>query len=143
LRFSILSPNLYALAPDSQALLWSEGNALRTISLADGRVLRRWEIDDRHLRELLFSRDGKTLITLGEGVRVWDFAKGKERHNFEAHRVPVSQAVFADDGRSLVSRDRSGFVRRWEAPSGKSLLLGNGYSDRTARLLSADGGRSL
>src|SRR5262249_47672306 len=133
----------YALVPDGRSLVWCEGNVLREIRLEDGHVLRRWEIDDRDLSELFFSRDGKTLITHGEGVRFWDFADGKERHAFEAHRVPVDQTIFSHDGRSLVPRDSSGVVRRWEVQSGKPLPLGDGRPDRAADILPLDGGKSF
>jgi len=76
-------------------------------------------------------------------VRFWDFADGKERHAFEAHRVPVVQTIFSHDGRSLVSRDSSGVVRRWEVPSGKPLPLGDGRPDRAADILPLDGGKSF
>jgi WD40 repeat protein len=64
---------------------------------------------------LTISPDGKTLVTLGGSLQLWDAATGKERLTFDGHTSPADLLVFTQDGRSLVSRSRlHGSLLTWD-----------------------------
>jgi WD40 repeat protein len=74
--------------------------------------------------EAVFSPDGKTLASCGEGgaVRLWDADTGKEILRFEGHKGNVHAIAFAPDGRMLASGGEDDTIHLWQPDAGKSRL---------------------
>jgi WD40 repeat protein len=67
---------------------------------------------------LLFSADGKTLVSAGSGsdkVRLWDVTDGKEIHSFDVRVSEQRALALADNGKTLASADGSQ-VTLWSLP---------------------------
>ncbi len=128
-----------AFAPNGKTLVAcpSEGGlqGLQCYNPATGKA----DPDRSPLRKggygVVFSPDGKSLAAAnGEGVRVWDVAKGDQLHEFTFNR-PIGRAwrvAFAPDGKHLAAAlhryggregERQGpLVRVWELATGKQVF---------------------
>jgi WD40 repeat protein len=92
--------------------------------LPDGAIARLGTVRLRHPSGadcVVFSADGKTLISGGHtGLRAWDVATGKDLRRF-AEVAPATSARFTADGKTLVTADNAGTIRRWDVETGKLL----------------------
>ena len=93
--------------------------------LPEGAVARlgtvRWRRNGGYAC-LAFSPDGKTVVTGGSSLQVWDLATGKELRHFAApNREDVDQLIFADEGKALVGTGTGGNVYVWDAATGREL----------------------
>ena len=123
-----------AFAPDGRTFAWSDGPLIR-LRGPDGKE-RRLPGPRCGVSRLSFSRDGRTLAALGDGlddyaIPLWDVATGKSLSPGPGgHRAPVSQVTFAADGKRLASASEDNTVRLWDTRTGKelgrSLLDGSG-----------------
>src|SRR5205823_1202082 len=66
--------------------------------------------------------DGQTVATAGADGKVgmWTCADGKKVHELTGHEGEVYSVAFHPDGKSLVSGDAKGIVKRWDT-AGKLL----------------------
>jgi WD40 repeat protein len=92
--------------------------------LPPGAIARIGTVRLRHaqeIRRLVFSPDGKTLLSVGEDgtYRRWDAATGKERWRFEQPRACA--VAFAPDGRTFAGGGNPQ-IHLWDAASGKEKL---------------------
>jgi len=73
------------------------------------------------IRDLVFSPDGKTLISSGwdRVVRVWDVGEGRQKTALKLHKDMVNTIAIGADGNTLVSGGRDKTVRIWDLGSGK------------------------
>jgi WD40 repeat protein len=95
--------------------------------VATGKLLRKQETNG----PLVFSPDGTTLATVGNGViqdaynqpaqdskvRLWNFTTGKELYRLDA----VAPMAFSADGQSLSSAGEKGAIRFWKTATGKAV----------------------
>jgi RNA polymerase sigma factor (sigma-70 family) len=80
---------------------------------------RQNEFDDGHaISRVLYSPDGKTLVTVGvqNGVNLWDADSGRI-----VRRLEASDASISADGRTLATVKQPGLVQLWELGVGKEL----------------------
>jgi WD40 repeat protein len=128
-----------AISPDGKQILVADafayGNALGTVRSWDaetGKLLFKLEKHDSHVTQLLFSGDGKRIVTgsLNKAVKVWDAATGKLLDSLVGHDAEVVSVAMSPDGKHIVSSSgpRLGLAdhnRRelhlWDAATGKLL----------------------
>src|SRR5437868_5815959 len=98
--------------------------------LPQGAVARLGTVRDRHagwIHAIVFTRDGKTLITAGEEslISFWDLVAGKRRDQvfseYEARALALS-----GDGANLASADLNGNVKLRKTTTGELLWSASG-----------------
>jgi WD40 repeat protein len=124
----------WAYSPDGRVFavgggwLWlgddtSERRAIRLFDLRTGNVLRELRGHTERATALAFSRDGKTLASVDEAmkVRLWDHRRGRVRRVLDASAVAgnVTGLVFDPDDRRLFLVETSGRLHLWDLRSGK------------------------
>lgn len=85
-----------------------------------------WSIKDAHtryIRSISISSDGRWLATAGDDrmVRVWNTTDGKLVHELSGHEHRVYSVAFHPDSKNLVSGDRQGGLKHWDAVAGKEV----------------------
>src|SRR5205823_6553270 len=96
-----------------------EVNTMRLWDVASGKLRRQFGDPQEHVYTIVFSPDGKTLISAGdprEGndlgpIRLWETATGKERTHLPYHRDRVWSLALSPDGRVLASAGSDGTAR--------------------------------
>src|SRR5262249_53471941 len=100
-------------------------------------------------RTVDFSSDGKTLVSVGSGGRLWlwDVAgkASKLRGKIAGHAHAVPGAAFALDGKTLVSGGEDGTVRLWDltGTEPKAKLPVKGHDDEVRGVVVAPDGMTL
>jgi WD40 repeat protein len=131
-----------ALSPDGKTLATGSEVALRLWSVADGKEIHT--INERiapHQQRLVFSADGKTLLTNGPGrqLRKWDVESGKPLKNEEPMKgVATPYARFAANGRVIACQEGNSLILR-DTETGKEIARVTSPSPVGAFGLSADG----
>jgi RNA polymerase sigma factor (sigma-70 family) len=143
----------FALSADAKTLAVNETGRDEnpdetTIALWDaktGEVLRRLHIPSRHVTSLLFSPDGRTLLTTSHEplIRLWDAATGKPILQWPAHTHAAESLAFTPDGRFLVSGGLDGSVRFWEVTSGRQVRELAGHRWRCDVVAVAPDGKAI
>ena len=141
-----------ALSPDGKTLASTGATNARVIHLwetASGK--ERLQIGDNRdaFRAVIFSADGKTLISGGQDtIRFWDPATGKEVGQLTGHRGAVTALALLPDGQGFVSGSADttilvwqGMPRRGEVP-GPAKLTGPELEALWADLAGVDAGKA-
>jgi WD40 repeat protein len=120
-----------AFAPDNRTLVsCSDQGRLKVWNVATGRGLLSWNaIDSRdlppitaqHGRPIALSPDGKTILSGGSTLKLWDATTGREVGRMEQRDELVVSLAFSPDGRTAVSASDRGALRLWEVASGREL----------------------
>jgi WD40 repeat protein len=117
-------PNVIALSPDGKTLACNAGpgywdSAIYLWDVATAKSLGKIETRDPAFRGLVFSPDGKTLLTWHAGaVRLWDVAARREKFAAAAHCMEISALAFSPDGKHVASGSFDASVRVWEVATG-------------------------
>jgi WD40 repeat protein len=101
-------------------------------SVETGQVFRRFPHQDAG-HGIVFTPDGKRLITGGRYFRHWDIARGQEIRRFPQH-AQMQFVAFGPTGATLVTADGT-TVRLWESSTGRELRQFTGH--RTAVIAAA------
>ncbi len=114
--------------------------------LPEGAIARLGALRFHHpagLIDLAFSPDGKTILTVGQGMfkltaRLWDTATGKERSRFAVDHASLRQVCFHPDGRTVVLNVQNS-VELYDSQTGKHLRTFGGEKEILSCALSPDG----
>jgi WD40 repeat protein len=127
-----------AFLPDGQSVLTAASDGtVRTWQRATGKELRRIDVPGpppavaakklaampgRARPLVALTKDGKTLATLvGDAIRLWDVATGRQLRQFDAPASGIAAMLFAPDGRFLAIRMADESVVMLDAESGKEV----------------------
>ncbi|HKO61762.1 MAG TPA: caspase family protein, partial [Pyrinomonadaceae bacterium] len=133
LQFSPDGKLLVTGSADQQVKIWdvATGQELRTLL---PNIDPKYSIGLR----VLFTRDGKTLITSGEVIKFWDVASGKLLRTIkieETGPIPVIAIALSPDNRVLATGSRN--IKLWDVATGN--LLRTIASGADALSFSGDG----
>jgi WD40 repeat protein len=90
---------------------------------ADAEPQPLWSVAEAHngwIRMLAVSPDGSRLATCGidQKIRLWSAEDGKLQTELTGHSEDVFAVAFHPDGKSLVSGDHKGVVKKWDLADG-------------------------
>jgi len=132
-----------AFSPDGKQLAcWDPdaGIGVRCWDLTTGAEIRHL-LRDRFVVTAAYSPDGSLLATsVGETVRLWSVATGKQAAVLNGMRGPVTALVFSPDGKRIATGNIYGRVRVWKASSGQSLNAPEPHPDGAATITYGPGG---
>jgi WD40 repeat protein len=109
--------------------------ATNTLASAGGkndRTMKVWELSSykeirslpaqpTEVRSLLFAADGKSLISAGTEVKVWDVATGLDRLTLPGPAEVIWSLAITPDGRTLAAGLENGTILLWEAATDKDV----------------------
>ncbi len=135
---------VYALAfsPDGKRLVSaSYDRTVRLWDAATGEHQRALKGHTDYVWSAVFSPDGRLVLSSAGGVigqhekstndhtiRLWNAETGEEIRRFTGHTSNVYQAVFAPDGRYVVSGSADRTVRVWDMATGNELRCFKGHT---------------
>jgi len=120
-----------AFSPDGKRIATAGGEKqpIRLWELDGGKELQRLGTEMGRVSRVLFSSDGKFLVSAEEGPRAfridykiwqWDIATRKDLNNFTLEQS-ASALVLSADNRYLAAADLSGTIQVWDLKTGKQL----------------------
>ncbi len=90
---------------------------VETVDIRSDRRVASWELDDAKFNRFALSPDGRYVLAAGRaGLKLWDFASGKELKNYTTSHT--SQAIFSPDGKFILSAGAYA-PALWEVASGR------------------------
>jgi len=121
---------LMRFSPDGKTLAVAcDDDGVRLLDAATGKagitLPTGWVEDYR------FTPDGRTLVSQGDILRVWDLADGKQKLAFEAHDGFVRAVEWLDSER-ITTAAHDATVRTWRADRGTPLLTFPGSANAFA-----------
>jgi WD40 repeat protein len=110
-----------SVSPDGKLLAWGDGPVLRLADLETGKEKNGPAGHVNAARELLFSRDSKTVLTTGDdgALRRWDAATGKELSQITLPGSVYTYVLPSPDGRVVAACDSVGTIHLIDADTGK------------------------
>ena len=104
-----LSPGAFAFTADGKWLAGSSGSSVEIWDLATGRELQTLA-GQLAAQDIVFSQDGKLLITGGPALGIWDFASGKLIRTVQG---ATQSLILSPDGRWLATNPK-GNLEIWD-----------------------------
>ncbi len=132
-----------AWSPDGKRLATIRGNYVSIWDSADGRELTMLHGHENPLRTLLFSPDGKLVLTtsVDRTARVWNAETGEPVAVLRGHQSQVNSAGVSPDGKYVVTAAADGTVRLWwlDPPKNHARPLAEPISSLSMMAFSPDG----
>jgi len=143
-RLRVVSPVLdLATNPNTPIVAGGiEDGSIRLWDTANNWKLRAIDLHDGPISRVIFSPDGKTLISVGHdgAVKIQDVSSGQVIHDINASNLPINDASLSDDGSVLATIGDDGVVRVIDIASGQiTRMIGPIDGAAKAVAVSSDG----
>lgn len=98
---------------------------------SDLSEIQTWEAHDGYVWDVSFSKDGKSLVSVGgdKVARIWSVANWKLERELVGHSAELASACFSSDNRFVVTAGDDRTVRLWNRQSGKELFSFVGHKN--------------
>jgi len=125
------------ISPDGKTALIG-GNKISLWNITTGKLIRYISTLEKGVRDIAFSPDGKTAVSVGFGtgaegienspgsIYLWDVKTGKMIREFVGHNRPVNTVAFSPDGTKIVTGGndvRQSPLRVWNVATGKEIFI--------------------
>src|SRR5262249_52635001 len=139
---AVVAESLRQLAADAPAVVPAETGPAPGVRIG---ALRRFDAHNGTVERVVFSRDGRRLLSGGadKTVRGGDLSTGQEVHRFEAGHAWVLDVAFSPDGRLAAAGCWDRTVRLWNLETGWELPALEGHRSRVLAVAFAADGRRL
>jgi RNA polymerase sigma factor (sigma-70 family) len=127
IRRTVIGASRGSFSPDGQVLAVTKEGVVHLIEPATGKELRRLAARPQNVHRLIYSPDGRTLLTWGnvDGMVLWDPATGKELRRLPRVKEPFYDLAFRADGKYLLGCGQQpdsvqgGVIRVWDVATGQ------------------------
>jgi WD40 repeat protein/tRNA A-37 threonylcarbamoyl transferase component Bud32 len=120
-----VAPGYHALAlsPDGLTAVLGAASGIRLVDVRSGKVRTARGILAGEPQWLLFTSDGRTVVSTGlDGtVTLWDVASATRRETLTGHSAPVGQPVLSPDGLTLYAASDDGTATAWDLDGNRRL----------------------
>jgi RNA polymerase sigma factor (sigma-70 family) len=132
-------------SPDSSRLVAGAGSDILIWNLEGDRMAVRLTGHGAAVQALLFSQDGRTLISGSEDgtIRFWDLAAGKEVRRFESGLGQVKCLALSPNGKVLVAAGSEPTIHVWDIARGFPIARLEGHTDSVRSVAFTPDGASL
>jgi WD40 repeat protein len=106
-----------AVSPDDRTVaIGTLRGSVSFVDVATGRVTPGAAAHSAAVGQLVFSPDGRELVSAGDDVKiiVWDPATGQPLETLTGHGGRITGAAFSRDGRTLFSSSDDGVIFEWD-----------------------------
>jgi len=143
-RLGVVSPVLdLATNPNTPIVAGGiEDGSIRLWDTTNNWELRAIDLHDGPISRVIFSPDGKTLISVGYdgAVKIQDVSSGQVIHDINASDLPINDASLSEDGSVLATIGDDGVVRVIDIASGQiTRMIGPIDGAAKAVAVSSDG----
>lgn len=112
-----------AISPDGLTAAVGIDGGIQRVDVRSGRVRTSTGVLTGSPQWLLFSPDGKTIVSTGldGAVTLWDVEAAEPRATLRGHSASVSQPAFGPDGATLYTASDDGTVIAWDIKGNRRL----------------------
>ena len=94
--------------------IYSAGEEIRLWNANTGELLKTLTGHTVLVASVVFSPDGKLIVSVGKTIRVWDAHTGGHLKTLKGHTGGISSVVFSPDGKTLASGGEDGTILLWD-----------------------------
>jgi WD40 repeat protein len=131
-----------AFAPDSRQFAWPTRQAIRVIDLPPRKMGNALGGHTGPVPFVAFAPDGKSLVSAGDAVRVWDATTGAELRTSSRRLSEFHAAALSANGKTLVTGSREGTIL-WDLAAMKAVRSFSVPQDHALTLALSPDGKTL
>jgi WD40 repeat protein len=119
-----------ALSPDGLTAAIGFDHGVRLLDVRTGAVRAATADLSAYPTWLLFSPDGKTVVSAGRdgAVILWDIGSATPRETLRGHSRDIQQAVFSPDGQTLYTASHDGTAIAWDVSKDRGRALAQPFT---------------